>query len=322
MLKWLNYWRRAIRIPKPAVEEQPPPSPQPPITFLNPGPRVTLTQTLPYKLAVDPLESRLFYPSIDGKIVSRSLTSGAIEWQSEEFGYPLRVTDEILWAVHSDAIAAYSTTDGQRLMRSNPLWLPGQVIDSRCNLSEQTLRIDLHYVHQWMGGTPAPSHEDSAAYQISLITGEVTQIYKFEYTIASETAYDPGHNWREGDGQVYPSVSREQLLKMAFDELVRSEWNLKSKVFSQDRFEQLLKNEPKLFDELLRSQPQIQPDFIRGMRASAQLHTASVIIYSYWTDDATERTVLSVFSNQPPYSKQWEVIINEYRREPLRPLPC
>ncbi len=142
MLKWLNYWRRAIGIPKPAVEEQPPPSPQPPTTFLNPAPRVTVTQTLPYKLAVDPLESRLFYPSIDGKIVSRSLASGATLWQSEEFGYPLRVTDQILWAVQGDAIAAYSTTDGQLLMRSKQLWLPGQVIDSLCDLSEQTLRID------------------------------------------------------------------------------------------------------------------------------------------------------------------------------------
>jgi hypothetical protein len=109
---------------------------------------------------------------------------------------------------------------------------------------------------------------------------------------------------------------------MAFDELVRTGWNHKSKVFSQDRFEQLLKNEPEFFEQLLRSKPEIMPDFIRGRRASAQLHTASVIIYSYCTADATERTVLSVFSNQPPYSKQWEVIINEYRREPPKPLPC
>ncbi len=176
--------------------------------------------------------------------------------------------------------------------------------------------------HPWRGGTPAPSHESSAAYQISLITGEVTQIYKVEYTIAGETARGHGRSWQEGDGQVYPSVSREQLLKMAFDELVRTGWNLKSKVFSQDRFEQLLRNEPELFEELLRSKPEIMPDFIRGMMASAQLHTASVIIHNYCTDDATQRTVLSVFSNQPPYSKQWEVIINEYRREPPEPLPC
>ena len=143
MLKWLVYWLRAISIPKPAVEEQPPPSPQPPTTFLHPAQRVTVAQTLPYQLAVDPLESSLFYRSLDGKIVSRSLASGAIEWQSVESGYPLRVTDQILWAVQSDAIAAYSTTDGQLLMRSNQLWLPGEVIHSLCDLSQQTLRIDL-----------------------------------------------------------------------------------------------------------------------------------------------------------------------------------
>lgn len=44
------------------------------------------------------------------------------------WSYSLRVTAQILWAVPSDAIAAYSTTDGQLLMRSNLLWLPGEVI--------------------------------------------------------------------------------------------------------------------------------------------------------------------------------------------------
>jgi len=119
MLKWLHYWQSTLSRLKPADEKQLPPSPQPPTTFLHPAPRVTVAQTLPYKLAVAPLESSLFYRSLDGKIVSRSLASGATLWQSEESGYPLRVTDQILWAVQSDAIAAYSTTDGQLLMYSN-----------------------------------------------------------------------------------------------------------------------------------------------------------------------------------------------------------
>ncbi|MBW4563706.1 MAG: hypothetical protein KME32_21690 [Mojavia pulchra JT2-VF2] len=90
MFKWLNYWQRAIALSKPAVEEQ---SPPPPTTFLHPALRHTVAQTLPYQLAVDPLESSLFYRSLEGKIVSCSLASGAIKWQSEESGYPLRVTD-------------------------------------------------------------------------------------------------------------------------------------------------------------------------------------------------------------------------------------
>lgn len=278
MLKWLNYWRQALSILKPPVEEQPAPSPEIRTTFLHPAPRKTVAKTLPYKLAVDPLESSLFYRSLEGKIVSRSLVSGAIEWQSEESGSPLRVTDQILWAVQSDAIAAYSTIDGQLLMRSNQLRLPGEVTHSRCDLSDQTLRIALLYVHVWMGGTPAPNHRDSAAYQINLITGEVTK-YAFEGT----PRYDgrnliPGDDWRpnlqEVEGQIYPSVSSEQLFKI---------------------------NRP------------------LGISESAQLQTASVIIHNYRTVDATERIVLSVFSNQPPYSQLWEAIIKEYGQEEPAP---
>ncbi|MEG4066636.1 hypothetical protein QUA42_04685 [Microcoleus sp. Pol11C2] len=284
MLEWLNNWRQALSILKPALEEQPAPSPEIPKTFLHPAPRKTVAKKLlsdnrRYKLAVDPLESSLFYRSLEGKIVSRSLVSGAIEWQSEESGSPLRVTDQILWAVESDAIAAYSTIDGQLLMRSNQLWLPGEVTDSRCDLSEQSLRIALLRVR--VQGTPGPSHEDSAAYQINLITGEVTKIYAFEGMRWDDGPnFKPRDDWRpnlqEVEGQIYPSVSSEQLLKI---------------------------NRP------------------LGISESAQLQTASVIIHNYRTADATVRIVLSVFSNQPPYSPLWEAIINEYMIEE-GPLPC
>ncbi|HEY9612601.1 hypothetical protein [Allocoleopsis sp.] len=268
MLKWLNDWRRAISRGKPAVEEQPP---QPPTTFLHPAPRETVAQTLPYQIAVDPLESSLFYRSLEGKIVSRSLASGAIQWQSEASGYPLRVTDQILWAVQSDAISAYSITDGQLLMRSNPVWLPGEVIHSLCDLSQQTLRIDLLCVHRWMGGTPVPNpyHEDSAAYQISLITGAVIEIYQFNNDLGEKARYH-WPNLQAVQGQVYPKVSGEQLLKINVAE---------------------------------------------RLSESAQLHTASVIIHNYYTKGRTQRIVLSVFSNQPPYSKQWEAIIKEFWQE-------
>lgn len=281
MLKWLNYWRQALSILKPAVDEQPAPSPEIRTTFLHPAPRKTVAKTLPYKLAVDPLESSLFYCLLEGKIVSRSLVSGAIEWQSEESGSPLRVTDQILWAVQSDAIAAYSTIDGQLLMRSNQLWLPGEVTHSRCDLSEQTLRIALLDFHPWKGGTPAPSHEDSAAYQINLMTGEVTKTYAFEGTPRYHGPnWIPGNDWRpnlqEVEGQIYPSVSSEQLLKI---------------------------------------------NFPLGISKSAQLQTASLIIHNY-TTNVTQRIVLSVFSNQPPYSQLWEAIIKEYWQEEPEPPHC
>ncbi|MEG4531001.1 hypothetical protein [Microcoleus sp. D2_18a_D3] len=294
MLKWLNYWRQALSILKPAVEEQPAPSAEIPKTFLHPAPRKTVAKTLlsdyrPCKLAVDPLESTLFYRSLEGKIVSRSLVSGAIEWQSEESGSPLRVTDQILWAVQSDAIAAYSTIDGQVLMRSNQLWLPGEPDEvatySQCDLSEQTLRLLLLYYYgpyDRNGGmaTP-PRRQGSVAYQINLITGEVTRGYALEGT----PRYDEpnlilGHDWwlnsQEVEGQIYPSVSSEQLFKI---------------------------NRP------------------LGITESAQLQTASVIIHHYRTAYVTQR-IVSVFSNQPPYSQLCEAIINEYRPEKWEPLRC
>ncbi|MEG4858514.1 hypothetical protein QUB75_12840 [Microcoleus sp. K1-B6] len=293
MLKWLNNWRQAISILKPAVEEQPAPSPEIPKTFLHPAPRKTVAKLLSdyrrYKLAIDPLESSLFYRSLEGKIVSRSLVSGAIEWQSEESGSPLRVTDQILWAVQSDAIAAYSTIDGQLLMRSNQLWLPDEPDEvatySQCDLSEQTLRLLLFYdydPYDRNGGmaTPPP-WQGSLAYQINLITGEVTKIDAFECTPRyGGPNWILGDDWRpifqEVEEQIYPSVSSEQLFKI---------------------------NRP------------------LGITESAQLQTASVIIHHSHTAYLTQK-IVSVFSNQPPYSQLWEAIINEYRPEKLEPPRC
>lgn len=122
-MKWLNYWRKANRQPKPSSEQQLLPS-QPPTRFLTPSPRKTASQGLPCGIAVDPFESNLFYQSWDGKIVSRSLESGIIQWQIEASGYPLRVTDDILWVLQTDSIAAFFTMNGQLLLRSNRLSIP------------------------------------------------------------------------------------------------------------------------------------------------------------------------------------------------------
>src|SRR6478672_40532 len=284
MWQWLNNWRRGSSRSQLPVPEQILP---PPTTLLHSARRETVSQALPYKLAVDPLEASLFYRSLDGKIVSRSLASGAIEWQSQESGCPLRVTDQILWALHGDAIAAYSITDGQLLMRSHPLWLPGEVIYSLCDLSQQTLWVYLRQDYPWMGGTPAPSHEDLAAYQINLLTGEITEIYQFHYVVTNEYRsvdqidcdYLP--NFSAVEEQTYPSISGKQLLNL---------------------------------------------NFVGNTTESAQLLTASVILHNYRfvSNDGTghemQRSVLSVFSDQSPYTKQWEAILEEFRWFPP-PLP-
>jgi hypothetical protein len=68
-------------------------------------------------------------------------------------------------------------------MRSNPLWLPGDVMHTLCDLSEQTLRIysESLALPPPNLGTPVylpPPLLEQAAYEISLMTGEVTTLYQ------------------------------------------------------------------------------------------------------------------------------------------------
>lgn len=286
MFEWLKNWRNAMREPQPAIAEQSPQLP-PPTTFLHPAPREAVAPTLPYPLAVDLQESSLFYRSLEGKVVSRSLLSGAIAWQSEEIGSPLRVTDQILWVVEGNAIAAYSTTDGQLLMRSRKLGLPGHIIHSRCDLSQQTLRIDFQHVEQWMGGTPRPSKKNSAGYEINLLTGEVTQLYQFY-----------------GEPSLTTHLVDEQGAGHDF-------WNL-----------------PKIHEKAyaLVSDEQLSSLKLQGqISKSAQLQTTSVIIQkhrnllNYRTAEETHQVTLSVFGNQPPYLKLWEVTLEEFQWFPPGP---
>ncbi len=289
MSQWLNNWQNAIGKLKPKNPEEPLSSRQTPTAFPYPTVRKTAALHLPlspYQMAVDLEESNLFYPSIDGKIVSRSLTSGAIQWQSADFGYPLRVTDQILWAVQGVTIAAYSITDGQLLMRSHPVGLAGGVTHSVCDLSAQTLRIDSYCFHPWNGGIHGPSRESSATHQISLITGEVLEIHK----VVNAQTYHGGRqivaDWLRPNSEkrVYPSISGKTLQEIGAHHS-----------FTDTRISNCV---------------------------SAQLETASIMIYHEYSADGTQRSILSIFDKKQPYAKRWDVLIQEIHPEPLRPLLC
>lgn len=242
----------------------------------------------PYQMAVDLGESNLFYPSIEGKIVSRSLTSGAIQWESADLGYPLCVTDQILWAVQGDTIAAYSTTDGQLLMRSHPVELAGEVTHSICDLSAQTLRIHSYCYHPWRGGTPGPSSESTATHQISLITGEALEIYKVSnsavYECVGRLDFVPDRLHSPPERRVYPSISDKELQEIGAHH----------------------------------GSPQMRIENC----VSAQLKTASIMIYHEYSADRTRRSILSIFDKKQPYAKRWDVLIQEIHPEPPGPMPC
>ena len=73
---------------------------------LTPTPRATLSQSLFWKFAVDPAESNLFCQLPEGQIICLALESGELQWQSEETALPLRVTDDVLWAIQSEWVQA------------------------------------------------------------------------------------------------------------------------------------------------------------------------------------------------------------------------
>lgn len=290
MSQWLNNWQNAIGKLKPKSPEESLPPPKTPAALPHPTARKTATLQLPLlpdQIAVDVGESSLFYQSLDGKIVSRSLTSGVIQWQSVDLGYPLRVTDQILWAVQGDAIAAYSTTDGQLLMRSHPVELAGEVTHSVCDLSAQTLCIDSYCYHPWRGGTPGPSRESKAAHQISLITGEVLKIHK-----VVDADFGGSGGLRVTDAWLSPSPERQVYSSIADETL-----------------------------QAILAHQECLPMSIRNC-VSAQLQVALIMIHHEYSADRTRKSSLSIFDPEPPYAKRWDVLIKEVDLDPPGRLPC
>ncbi|MEP0874125.1 hypothetical protein NDA01_30965 [Trichocoleus desertorum AS-A10] len=291
MWQWLNSWQRAISRGKPAIEEAPPPA-----TLTHPAPRTAVAPALSHPLAVDLPESSLFYRSIEGKLICRSIASGDIVWESQDDGYPLCVTDDILWVVQGDAIAAYVTTNGRLLMRSPPLWLTGTVTHMLCDLSQQTLRIYSTYSPPPPNlGTPhylPPPAEDEAAYEISLITGEIIPLYqvtlyhKSKFQLLDRNgAFEPRYN-------IVPRVP-EAPSKQMKGQLIAEQ---------RQRFEELRSERQKAYAR--------RPG---QSYEKAQLQATSVVICEYGTDQGfVRKTILSVFPNQTPDVGQWEALLKEF----------
>lgn len=233
-------------------------------------------------------------------------------------GYPLRVSDDILWVEQGGTIAAYVTTNGQLLMRSPPLWLPGGVTHTLCDLSQQTLRLYSSYsppppnlgTYQ---PTPPPN-VDKAAYEVSLIAGEVTTLY--QVTLHPQgwdqaCVVEPGYNIRprtEAPPPSLPVLPRDELRQFIEDDRRKAreayhwpEWQeVKEQEYSFPSREQF-------------SMIAVSGENLRA----AQLKTASVVIHEYHIDQfATYRTVLSVFHNQTPGVRQWKAFLEEFYREP------
>ncbi|MEP1079331.1 hypothetical protein NDI52_28385 [Leptolyngbya sp. PL-A3] len=309
MWNWLRFWQSAISRLKPAIE-QPVIKEQalPPTTLLAPAPRAAVAKALPHQLAVDLQEARLFYRSLEGKLVSRAIASGTVEWESQELGYPLRVTDQILWAVQGDSVAAYSTAEGQLLMRSNGLELPGDIRHTLCDLSEQTLRI---YSESSAPPSPnlgipvylPPPLRHQAAYEISLMTGEVTTLY--------QVTLHPQSMLREPDdmtGPGYDIVPRipKTLLK-----------SLKSQSITEQHqcFEQYRSEYRKAYHWPDWQELEKQA-YRRKTSGTIELQTASIVIHEYSTNHYLYTTALSVFSDQPPSTIEWQVTLEECLRGP------
>lgn len=310
MWEWLNSWRRAINRGKPAVEEVPPPT-----TLAHPVPRTAVAPALAHPLAVDLPESSLFYRSIEGKVICRSIASGDIVWESQDDGYPLCVTDDILWVVQGDAIAAYVTINGRLLMRSPALWLPGTVTHMLCDLSQQTLRIYFtysppqpNYGVNYGTSHPLERYQEEAAYEISLSTGEVTSLYQVTLhfktrPLAESGVFKPG----------YDIVPR--ILRASFDTIQGQSIDEKLR-----RFEELRDEQCQRFEELRSERQKAYARRPEQSYEKAQLKETSVVICEYRTDQGfTRKTILSVFPNQTPDVGQWEALLKEFH---IGPLPC
>ncbi|MBD2121830.1 hypothetical protein H6F68_13045 [Trichocoleus sp. FACHB-262] len=309
MWQWLNSWRRAINRGKPAVEEAPPPT-----TLPHPAPRTAVAPALAHPLAVDLPESNLFYRSIEGKVICRSIASGNIVWESQDDGYPLCVTDDILWVVQGDTIAAYVTINGRLLMRSPALWLSGTVTHMLCDLSQQTLRIYSRHSptrpNRGIQEPLPPPAESEAAYDINLITGEVISLYQVTIHHKSELQLLDRNGAFEPRYDIVPRIPKESFSKIesqSVDEQRR-------------RFKELRDEQCQRFEELC-SERQKAYDRRPGQTAEkAQLKETSVVICTYKTDQGfTSRTILSVFPNQTPDAEQWGALLKEVHEGPL---PC
>lgn len=207
MWKWLDQCQQIINS---LAGKEPPP---PPLILPQPARRAAIAKALPAPLAVDPSESSLFYRLAEGGIECRSIASGEVRWQSQEDGCPLRVSDDILWVLQGEAIAAYSTQNGRLLMRSQPLWLPDgvhfvQLSDS----SQQFLRIYSQYSPP-PSGTPMPAEmlppTEAAAYEIDLISGAVTVLY--QVTIRWGGSRTPLDGDRRDDTDSFGRIIRSKI---------------------------------------------------------------------------------------------------------------
>jgi hypothetical protein len=321
MWKWLNPWKSAKGRVNPKVKE----ASLPPLTLPYPAPRTAVTQALPSPLAVDVSESNLFYRSIEGKLVCCSILSGDIRWESIDGGYPLRVSDEILWVEQGGTIAAYTTTNGQLLMRSQPLWLPGGVTHTLCDLSEQTLRLYSTYfppppnegIYQYR----PPSNIDKAAYEVSLITGEVTTLYQvtlYPQDWDKHCVVEPGYSIRprtEASLTRLPVLPRDELRQFLENHRrVLEEGRRKARqAYHWPNWQEVKEQEY--------SSPSCEQMMMiavsGGSFRAAQVQTASVVIHEYFTGQfSTYQTVLSVFHNQTLGVRQWEAFLEEFYREP------
>lgn len=214
MFNFLSRWRsdRDQQFEQPA---------QVPLPALVPATRETVSQSLFWGFAIDPGESSLFYRSSEGKVVCLSLESGAVRWQSQELGFPLRVTDQVLWTIHSGGlqyrIAAFSTETGHLLHTSE--WLPSRgfyldfgyyaghgeivwLIRSHVDLTQQILSIFLS-AQSHATGTYRPTEYFESLCQISLVTGEVSSQLKKTCNSLNQLAKPLMVEWED---QSYPPI--------------------------------------------------------------------------------------------------------------------
>lgn len=295
LCRWLGDWLNRIFgvsgvAEPPSSSEEPPPS-----RFDAPSLRATVSRLLPCGLAVDPAERNLFYVSLEGLLVCRSLLSGVIQWQVKATGHLLCVTDEILWVLQKNAIAAFAIADGQQLL-CVPIRLPhghsgqfswtggaiaGETLAQNtvfyCDLSQQTVQLYLHATVSTSMGVNSPPIESSAAYEINVTTGDVISILGMQHSGRGPQYSTPYHRLLEQNSveQAYPALPAEHLT--AINGL--------------------------------------------GSYASAQMDMVWLSIQPYCVHRLLQEIVLRVVTPQPPYLERWQVVLATRSLEP-RPMPC
>jgi hypothetical protein len=177
--------------------------------------------------------------------------------------------------------------------------------------------------------TPPPN-VDKAAYEVSLITGEVTTLYQ---VILYPQDWDEHQDWAE-----------HCVVEPRYSILPRTEASFPSlPVLPRDELRQVLEDYRRVLEEGRRkvreayhwpnwqevkqqeysspSPEQLSMIAVSGGNfRAAQVQTASVVIQE---EDLTGqcvkyRTVLRVFHNQTPGVRQWKAFLEEFYREPPR----